>query len=131
METADILAIHQLLGLYGHIIDEREWDRMDELFTPDVVFDARDFNNDVVRGIPALRRIWETTDQHPLAHHATNIVVTQDADGTTRVLSKGIGVGRKGKVGSVTYRDIVRREAGGWRIAHRIATLRRAVNGDR
>lgn len=125
MDTADILAIHQLLGLYGHIIDDREWDRMDELFTEDLIFDAADFGGEPMRGIPALREVWETTDQHPLAHHATNIVVTQDVDGTVRVLSKGIGVGRKGKVGSVTYRDVARKEAGGWRIAHRIATLRR------
>lgn len=125
METADILAIQQLLGLYGHIIDEREWNRMDELFTNDLVYDASDFGSEICHGIPALRKIWETTDHHPLAHHATNIVVTSDADGVVRVLSKGIGVGRKGKVGSVTYRDVVRKDASGWRIARRIAMLRR------
>ena len=62
---------------------------------------------------------------HPLAHHATNIVVTEDADGTVRVLSKGIGVGRKGRVGSVTYRDVAVRAAAGWRLASRAAVLRR------
>jgi hypothetical protein len=65
--------------------------------------------------------------RHPLAHHATNIVITEAADGTVRVISKGIGVGRKGLVGSVVYRDIVRKEEQGWRIAHRVATRRRAA----
>lgn len=38
MNVADTLAIHQLLALYGHVVDEREWDRMDELLTADLVF---------------------------------------------------------------------------------------------
>ncbi len=126
MDIADTLAIHQLLALYGHIVDEKEWDRTNELFTEDLLFDASDFGSPVSHGIPALREIWETTDQHPLAHHATNIVISQDADGTVRVLSKGLGIGAKGRVGSVVYRDIVRKQAQGWRIASRIATRRRA-----
>jgi 3-phenylpropionate/cinnamic acid dioxygenase small subunit len=127
MEVNDTLEIHRVLSLYGHIVDEREWDRMAELFTADLVFDAQDFGSEVTHGIPALRHLWETTDKHPLAHHATNIVITEAADGTVRVISKGIGVGRKGLVGSVVYRDIVRKEAQGWRIAHRVATRRRAA----
>jgi hypothetical protein len=51
-------------------------------------------------------------------------VVSEDADGTVRVLSKGLGVGRNGRVGSVTYRDIVRRTAAGWRFAARAGELR-------
>jgi hypothetical protein len=63
--------------------------------------------------------------RHPLAHHATNVVVTEDADGTVRVLSKGAGVGAGGRVGSVTYRDIAVRTPDGWRIAERVVVLRR------
>lgn len=128
IDVADIIAIQQLLSLYGHLVDEKEWDRLDELFTDDLVFDATDFGSPVTRGITGpegIRHSWMTTDQHPLAHHATNVVVTRDEDGTMRVLSKGIGVGGKGRVGSVVYRDIVRKEAKGWRIAHRVATRRR------
>lgn len=126
MDVADTLSIHQLLALYGHVVDERDWDRMDDLFTADLVFDASDFGSEVAYGIAALRHVWETTDQHPLAHHATNIVISQGPDGVVHVLSKGIGIGAKGRAGSVVYRDIVRKEADGWRIARRLATLRRA-----
>jgi hypothetical protein len=62
---------------------------------------------------------------HPLAHHATNIVISEDSDGTVRVLSKGIGVGRKGRVGSITYYDVVVRTVEGWRFLYRRAELRR------
>jgi len=33
LEVADTLAIHELLALYGHVIDERAWARVEELFT--------------------------------------------------------------------------------------------------
>lgn len=128
LDVADRLAIHELLALYGHLIDERRWDDLDQVFTVDLVYDAVDFGIEVTTSLEALRAQWSGDESmHPLAHHATNIVITEDADGTVRVLSKGIGVGPKGRVGSVTYRDVVTRaEDGGWRLAQRTAVLRRA-----
>jgi hypothetical protein len=80
----------------------------------------------VVHGATAVRGLWAAPDaMHPLAHHATNIIVSEDPDGTVRVLSKGLGVGPNGRVGSVVYRDIVRRTGGGWRFASRVGELRR------
>ncbi len=126
-DSGDILAIHQLLALYGHIIDEREWQRVGELFTPTAIYDMSEFGLGVVRGAEAIAELWSRPDAtHPLAHHATNIVVSEDADGTVRVLSKGIGVGANGRVGSVVYRDVVERTPCGWRFAARTARLRRA-----
>jgi SnoaL-like domain len=124
-EVGDILAIQQLLALYGHIIDEREWARVDELFTPSSTYDMTAFGLGVVQGAGAIRELWSRPDAaHPLAHHATNIVISTDADGTVRVLSKGLGVGSGGRVGSVVYRDVVVRTAAGWRFASRKAQLR-------
>ena len=39
MDASDIIEIHQLLGLYGHIVDAEEWDRFAELFEADAVLD--------------------------------------------------------------------------------------------
>ena len=39
MNATDIIEIHQLLGLYGHIVDAGEWDRFTELFEDDAVLD--------------------------------------------------------------------------------------------
>ena len=125
-EVSDILAIHQLLALYGHIIDEREWQRVGELFTATAVYDMTDFGLGAVRGAAAIREMWSRPDaMHPLAHHATNIVISEDPDGTVHVVSKGIGVGANGRVGSVVYRDVVERTPQGWRFASRKAQLRR------
>jgi hypothetical protein len=126
IELADRLAIHELLGLYGHVIDERRWSDMEQVFTDDVVYDATDFGHGVTRTLDELRAHWSGDESmHPLAHHATNIVVTESQDGVVRVLSKGIGVGRKGRVGSAVYRDVVVRTGNGWRLAARRAELRR------
>jgi SnoaL-like domain len=124
-DSGDILAIHQLLALYGHIIDEREWQRVPELFTASAVYDMSEFGLGVVRGAAAIRELWRRPDAaHPLAHHATNIMVSEDPDGTVRVVSKGLGVGADGRVGSVVYRDVVERTSAGWRFAVRKGHLR-------
>jgi SnoaL-like domain len=124
-DTGDILAIQQLLALYGHIIDEREWQRVGELFTASAVYDMSEFGLGVVRGAAAIRELWSRPDAaHPLAHHATNIIVSEDPDGTVRVVSKGLGVGPNGRVGSVVYRDVVERTPAGWRFVVRKGHLR-------
>jgi hypothetical protein len=125
-DSGDILAIHELLALYGHIIDEREWSRVGELFTASSVYDMSEFGLGVVHGAQAIGELWSRTDaMHPLAHHASNILVSEDADGTVRVLSKGLGLGRNGRIGSVVYRDVVEPTEAGWRFAARTAYLRR------
>jgi hypothetical protein len=126
LTVEDRLAIHELVALYGHVIDERQFSRTGELFTDDARYDVSDFSQGVVVGTGAIVDLWRSSERHPLAHHATNVVVTQDADGTTRVLSKGIGVLADGKAGSVTYRDVVVKTPLGWRIRERVALRRRA-----
>jgi hypothetical protein len=126
LDATDRLAIHELLARYGHVIDDRQWDDLGLVFTPDAVYDASDFGKAVTRSLTDLREHW-TSDaaEHPVAHHATNIVVREDEVGTVRVRSKGLGVGRGGRVGSVVYEDVVVSTDDGWRISHRRATLRR------
>ena len=128
LDLADRLALHELLHLYGHLVDDRDWDALDQVFIADVVYDARDFDMPVTHSLDELVAEWTSEhgmQRHPLAHHATNIVVSEHDDGTVRVRSKGIGVGAGGRVGSVTYHDVAVRTAAGWRLAARTVTLRR------
>jgi len=125
LSADDRLAIYELLGLYGHLIDQRRWDDLAQVFTEDMVFDATSFGQEVTTSRQELIERWRTDlSMHPLAHHVTNIVIAEDSDGTVRVLSKAIGVGRKGRVGSATY-DVVVRTPEGWRLSRRVAILRR------
>lgn len=123
LSVEDRLDIQQLLGLYGHVIDERAFSRLGELFTEDAVFDLQGFDGTRFEGLAAIAKMLRDSEQHPLAHHATNIVL-ESGEGGTRALSKGIGVGAGGRVGSVTYRDRLVKTDAGWRIRERGCTLR-------
>ena len=123
LSVEDRLDIHQLLNLYGHIIDAREFSRLGELFTAAAVFDLSAFDGSRADGLDTIARMMRTSEQHPLAHHATNIVIMEEGDGVT-ALSKGIGVGNGGRVGSVTYRDALVKTDNGWRIQRRSCELR-------
>jgi SnoaL-like domain len=124
LTPTDVQAIERLINLYGHILDDREYSRAVELFTVDAFYDVTDFDSGVHRGPQAIAALWAGAgDKHPLAHHATNIVITEELDGTVRVVSKGMGI-RRDAVGSVVYRDVVVLTAAGWRIRERIATSR-------
>jgi hypothetical protein len=126
LPVADILALHELLARYGHVIDERQWDRFADVFTADCHYDASDFGMPVWDGLAALTDGMRGSDAHPVAHQATNIVIgAPEADGSVRILSKGLGVGVRGRVGSAVYDDIAVRTSDGWRLSSRVATLRR------
>jgi 3-phenylpropionate/cinnamic acid dioxygenase small subunit len=128
LDVEDRLALHELLHLYGLLVDDRAWDALDQVFTADVVYDARDFGMPVTRSLTELVAEWTSDEgmlRHPVAHHATNIVVTEEPEGAVRVRSKGIGVGAGGRVGSVTYDDVAVLTPAGWRLASRRVILRR------
>lgn len=118
------LAIHELISLYGHLIDQRQFSRLGEIFTDDAVFDLTGYDGTCYHGLPAIQAMMLASSEHPLAHHATNVVVLKQED-SIGVISKGIGVGVNGRVGSVTYRDRLSLTQQGWRILERRCELRR------
>ncbi|MEU9481484.1 nuclear transport factor 2 family protein [Streptomyces sp. NPDC048191] len=127
----DRLAITELISLHGHLVDEGQLDRLAELFTPDVVYDVSDFGQGPLVGVAAIRAAAVALGAgNPVAHHVTNVVVREAADGRVRVRSKGLGVMADGSCGSATYDDTVVRTLDGWRISHRKLSARRVpLNG--
>lgn len=122
----DRLAITELIALHGHLVDEGELDRLDEVFTPDVEYDLTDFAQGTVTGLPELvRASLALGDGNPVAHHVTNVVIEDSTEGGVRARSKGLGIRTDGSCGSVTYEDTVVRTGAGWRISHRRVSARR------
>ncbi|MGW0883217.1 nuclear transport factor 2 family protein [Streptomyces sp. NPDC002671] len=122
----DRLAITELVSLHGHFVDDGSLDRLEELFTSDVVYDLTDFGQEPLVGVAAIRdAALALGAANPVAHHVTNVVVTALADGQVQVRSKGLGIRADGSCGSVSYDDTAVRTADGWRISHRKVTLRR------
>ncbi len=125
LTTEDRLAIHELLALHGHLVDEGALDRLGEVFTDDVAYDLTPMGGAVLNGVEEMRiSALELGDRNPVAHLVTNTVVAEQ-DGEVTARSKFLGVRRDGTVGSGVYADVVRRTPNGWRIAHRRVSLRR------
>jgi hypothetical protein len=124
LAVEDHIAITQLLNLYGHVIDLREWDRLGEVFVEDLVFDPSQMGTERMEGLANLIARWSSEESnHPLAHHATNILIWEDPDGTVRAQSKGYGPRPGGGGRTITYKDVVRRTPQGWRLARRTALV--------
>ncbi|MEO3756260.1 nuclear transport factor 2 family protein [Streptomyces sp. B6B3] len=130
LPAEDRTAITELVYLHGHLIDGGELNRLDELFTPDVVYDVTDLGQEPLRGIDELRQAaLALGDLNPVGHHVTNLVLTEVGADRVRARSKGIGINADGTCGSVTYDDDIVRTRDGWRIAYRRVAARRTPLG--
>ena len=114
----DRWAIGEALALLGHIVDSGRLERLEEVFTPDAVYDLTDAGLGAVEGVEAIRHAARQLGaDNPLAHHTTNVVITGEEDGEVSVLSKGLLLLADGKLRSITQHDSVRRHDGGWHIS--------------
>jgi hypothetical protein len=120
------LAIYELISLHGHLMDAGAFDRLDELFTDDFVYDLDALGYGCLEGAKALTDASTALgDDNPLGHHVTNSLVIAEEDGLVRVRSKGIGIRADGASGTVIYEDLIRKTASGWRIARRTVIPRK------
>lgn len=118
----DVLGIQHTLADYGHVVDEHEWDRAQEVFAPDFVFDMSEYGLPNLNGIADIVANFKGRNMY--THHTTNITVTEDADGTVRAHSKFMGFPNAGGVVSGDYFDVMVRTEAGWRIQVRRASNR-------
>jgi 3-phenylpropionate/cinnamic acid dioxygenase small subunit len=124
----DRFAIHEVIALHGHVADDRDWDRLGEVFVDDVVFDVTDYGYGTLHGLQAMQELVRSSrddTNQPLGHHVTNIVIVGQDDGRVRAHSKAIAVAVDGTSGSAVYEDVLRRETQGWRISYRKVVARR------
>jgi ketosteroid isomerase-like protein len=126
LTAEDRCAISETISLHGHLFDEGDLDRLDELFTADVVYDVTDVGMKPLHGIDEIRRATlELGAANPVAHHVTNIIITSVAGTCVKARCKAIVVKKDGSCGSATYVDTLRREDGRWRLSHRTVLARR------
>lgn len=122
MSHADFIAIHQLVALYGHILDEQRYDRAEELFTDDARYDTRPMGGPLVMGCSEIIALWNNpSTAHPVAHLATNLLFLEAGTDRIAIRFKGLGVGARGRVGAVVYDAELIRAKSGWRFRAMIA----------
>ncbi|GAB3833688.1 nuclear transport factor 2 family protein [Dactylosporangium cerinum] len=126
LTTEDRFAIEDVINLHGHLTDRGDFAGMPRLFTEDVTYDVTALGGGMLAGLADLREAGLALGAaNPLAHHVTNIVLSEAPDGTVLALSKYLGVMSDGSVASGTYEDTVKLGDHGWRITHRVIRPRR------
>jgi ketosteroid isomerase-like protein len=129
---ADRDEIEHLIKLYGYVIDDREWDRLGEIFTDDASFVVA--GTDIaVEGFAAIDAFMRSFP-HPLAHYSTNILIDvgEEAD-TARAQVKVWAPRADGTALIGKYLDDLVRTPKGWRFRRRhvVVTERRWASAAR
>lgn len=124
MDSADRLELHELPGRYGDAIDDRDWDRLGQIFTDDAVFDLTDLGSPRLEGLPEIKRYMDEDADHPRTHMMTNIYVDETPGGVT-LRFRIVALLPERRVGTASYYDDVVKTPAGWRVKHRVLTLRR------
>ena len=121
MDPIDYSAIAQLLARYCHIVDDKQWDRLGDVFADDGSMTVANMY-ETHTGLAELRVLYSEKMNHPLAHHSTSVVVLEHQGDTAQVVSKWVTVRADGGAGTGVYRDDLVRTAAGWRVHARLAT---------
>lgn len=129
LTVEDRLALHELPGIYGDAVDDRNWQALDRVFSADAIFEVRGLV--VMNGLNEIKRFMEEEGQHPLAHLMTNIHVAQD-EHRVKLFSRCIApISRGGEPGEGypihfgSYYDEVVKTPMGWRVRHRVFSAKR------
>ena len=124
MELADRLELHELPARYGDAIDDRAWERLDDIFTPDAVFDLTAVGGRRLEGLAAIKEFMDGFAHHPKAHLMTNISVDETPTGDVQLHFRILALLDDGTAGTAAYSDDVVRTAAGWRVANRVVSQR-------
>lgn len=124
MELADRVELHELPGRYGDFIDDRDWARLDRIFTEDATFDLTDLGVPMLRGLAEIQRFMAQDADHPATHLMTNVYV-DETDHDVRMSFRIVALRKGRSVASASYYDVVVKTADGWRVKKRVTTLRR------
>lgn len=135
-EISDRLEIQDLLARYSYAIDERNWDALDTVFTPDAEIDYSETGGAkgnftqikawlpiALERFPRYQHMIATTkleldgDRAKSRTCLFNPMIYKDQDGVEKTFFIGLW-----------YRDILKRTADGWRIAERYEEMGYAHN---
>ncbi len=129
IDTADRLELHELPGRYGDAIDDRNWDRLRQVFTDDAIFDLTGVGLRQLDGIEDIVHFMDVAAQHPKTHMMTNIYVDDGGESVTMNF-RIVALLGKGLVGTASYYDTVVKTPDGWRVKHRDCMIHRRDKRD-
>lgn len=120
-KLSDERAIETLIPRYAHIVDDRRFAALGEVFHPEAVIDLGEAGEKA--GLETIIA-WIEALPPPRAHLFTNISVTDLDAASARLRSTGSIFRTDGSVGIVRFDDRVERHGAGWRIRNRRIEIR-------
>jgi 3-phenylpropionate/cinnamic acid dioxygenase small subunit len=120
MNVEDRLALHELPGRYGDLIDDRDWEGLSLIFLDDATFEIP---GQVLDGLEEIRAFMRGSN-HPRTHAMTNVYADETPGESGRVILsfRIVGMRRDGRIMSGRYRDVVVKTPEGWRVTSRVFT---------
>lgn len=134
MDPADIVDIQQLMALYTHLLDNREFGRLGEVFADDAEADYS--SGGVTRRLTGLDDIvtFLSSANASSAHHISNVFVYEQ-DGATCARTKFFVPYTRSQHDphrwyGGDYEDVLIHTSDGWRIHRRIVSGRWQLSAD-
>lgn len=125
LTAEDMVGLLQVQHLYGHVLDRFLWDKLDEVFAPDGVFDPSDVGLPVMRGLAEIRAklipLEEGENRDRVHNHlcANPAVIAVEDDGVVKMRTKYIVSGQNDFLAFGEYEDDMVKTSDGWRIKYR------------
>jgi len=129
-EMSDRLEIQDLFARYSFGIDEKDWDALDDVFTPDATIDYVEAGG--IRGQYPEIKAWlaQTLVNFPSYQHmvaTTKLQIDGDKAASRTILFNPMVIEANGKKDvffiGLWYRDKLVRTPKGWRIAERVEEM--------
>ena len=115
LSSEDVLAIQAVIVKYGFLIDDREFDRLGEVFTEDAVVDYRPSGTGPYAGLAEIGQAMRTLS-HPVQHMLVSHIIDGVSGDEVVTRSKALIPLRDGGIADIAYRDVLVRTQAGWRI---------------
>jgi SnoaL-like domain len=121
----DLIELIHIQNLYGHVLDRFLWDKLDEVFAPDGVFDPSNVGLPIMRGLDEIREKLIPLEEGPdgknvHSHIGTNpAVIDVGEDGIVKMCCKYIVSAENDHISFGEYEDDCVKTDKGWRIKYR------------
>lgn len=115
LSAEDVVAIQAVLMKYGFLIDDREFDRLAEVFTEDAVVDYRPGGPGPFAGLAEIDQAMKTL-QHPVQHMMVSHIIDSVSGDEVVTRTKALIPLQAGGIADIAYRDVLVRTPAGWRI---------------
>jgi len=118
----DRTEIVDVINAVAFIMDSRGYDRLGEVFAPDMHFENP--GRLKADGLADVIAAFKGFASPAISHFITNTVLSVDGTGTVRAISKALSIRQDKSLMAAEYSDVMTKTGQGWRIASRnIRTL--------